>query len=238
MKVKVTHEDSSVMIDIPANKVFVVIDKIREQEKTRSEVDSKACYFVESSNPEDVVELTTDEEAGILALFYNPVEVIEIRNKDCGDEILPSQLFATGWCTNVFKLDESTERMHMEEQYTKKEGGFAIVTSPRVLIDTLELTENMRANEERANVRYRSDMGNFVCSCNTRISSERQKELAEFLRVPRETGKSYAEHSLGDKQVEAEAIEFVKRHDRFFKESPFADTEDYWKQVAMNFVMN
>lgn len=241
MKVKVTHEDKILMLEIPATKVLVVIDKKRELERNgRDQDNSEALYLLESNDPEETMELTTDEEAGALALFYNPVLVIDKVNIETHDEeepMIPSHVYATGWTTFVYLVDTPADRRRPEAQYTRTENGFTIITTPRVLVDAMSLTAGMRENPQRANVRYRSDLGNYTSVVNTRVSDAFREELAEFLRAPRDHTKNYAEHSLIDKDVEVLAIEAAKKEE-VFSDSPFAANDDYWQQIAMNYAIH
>lgn len=241
MKVKVTHEDKTLMLDIPATKVLVVVDKKRELERNGGDQDnSEALYMLESSDPEEIMELTTDEETGALALFYNPVLVIDQVNIETHDEeepIIPSHVYATGWTTFVYIEDTPVDRRRSEKQYTRTENGFTIITSPRVLVDAMALTAGMRENPRRANVRYRADLGNYTSVVNTRVSDAFRDELAEFLRAPRDYTKIYDAHSLIDKDVEALAIAAAKK-EGVFSDSSFAANDDYWQQVAMNYAIH
>lgn len=239
MKVKVTYENKSIMLDIPATKVLVVSDKKRElfekkveRDGRKDKITSESLYIVESNNSEEVVELTMYEELGELVLFYNPVFMIEL------DGILASHVYATGWSTTVYVADIFDESPQMlEEQYTRHENGFHSITTPRVIFDATKLTKEMLQDLERANTRFRADMGNYTLVICTRVPDELRAEIADFLRAPREAGKDYSEHSLLDKSTEQIAIEVAKKDDTFFL-SPYANNADYWKQVALNYAIH
>lgn len=77
MKIKVTHEDKSVILDIPADKVMVVLADAYsyKTEEVKDCIDTVS--FIKDCG--DIVEIKCSED-GDAALFYNSVWITDLHH--------------------------------------------------------------------------------------------------------------------------------------------------------------
>lgn len=226
MKVKVTHEDKSIVLDIPADKAMVLLDAGCRFRGAENLTCADIVRFIEDHG--DVVEIQCDED-GEAALFYNPVWLADFKAAKNTEDSRVTCGYAT-W-VGVAGVAPLPEGATLEEQFLRHEGGFDIVTTPRAIVQVSHLTEQRAQEPSAGNYRSAVDLGSFVLSRGHRLSEGLLEEVFSYLKAPREEGKDYSMHAIGS--GDSLFFSLAVRNDPDWCDSPNRDSDGYWDNVGL-----
>lgn len=226
MKVKVTHEDKSIVLDIPADKAMVLLDASCRFKGAESKDCADIVRFIEDHG--DVVEIQCDED-GEAALFYKPVWVTDFASSENTEDSRISCGYAT-W-VGLPGVTPRPEGSTLEEQFLRHEGGFDIITTPRAIVQVSHVNEKRLQEPTAGNYRSAVDLGSFSLSRGHRLSEGLLEEVFAYLKVPREEGKDYSMHAIG--AGESLFFSLAVRNDPDWCDSPNRDSKGYWDNVGL-----
>lgn len=226
MKVKVTHEDKSLVLDIPADKVMVLLDGSCRHTGEEVKESADIVRFIEDHG--DMVEIKCDKD-GEAALFYNPVWIADFAPSGVSED----SRVACGHVVWVGQTgtDSRPEGAVLEEQFLRNEGGFDIMTTPRAIVQVSHLTEQRAQDASAGNYRSAVDLGSFCLVRGHRLSEKLLEEAFSYLKTPRDEGKDYSMHSMGSQ--EDVFFSLMARNDPDWNSSPNCASEGYWDNVGL-----
>lgn len=226
MKVKVTHEDKSVILDIPADKVMVVLADTYSYKDEEAKDCADTVSLIEDRG--DVVEIKCGED-GDAALFYNPAWITDFASSHDTE----TSRVACGYAVWVGATGANSrpEGTTLEEQFLRHEGGFDIVTTPRAIVHAAHLTEQRQQVANVGNFRSAMNLGSFTLVRGYRLSEDLLEEVCSYLKAAREEGKDYSMHSLGNQEDADVSLE--DRNDPDWNSSPNCASKGYWDNVGL-----
>lgn len=227
MKVKVTHQDKSIVLDIPADKVMVLLDSVCQVNLDDTSDTVDMVRFIEDHG--DVVELKCDND-GEAALFYNPVWMADFAPSE---EATVSRI-ACGYATWIGLTGTETRPSccKFEDQFLRTEEGFDIITTPRSIAQVVRLTEEYAKCPDALNYRSHVALGTFGLSRNDRLSDAILEEVLSYLKTPREDGKDYSVHAVSE-DFRDPFFNFIVKKDPDWFNSPNRDSKGYWDNVGL-----
>lgn len=226
MKVKITYVNESVVLDIPSKKFIVLHDEWRAKDRiTRKDMfTTSSVRLIEAESEEDEVEIRMDE--GVAGFFYDPVIVSKEPNPYSPGETLLS----VGTYVYVALRELHNDRAHrvLEEKYTREEGNFTILTTPRVLLQVIKHDD---FSADGGNFRAFADCGSFICSASLRLSTKEMVDaIFEYLDKPREEGKDYTMHTpIEPHKMAAKRL----KRDKQWQVPVYQDAPGYWENVLL-----
>lgn len=230
MKIKVTHKDKSVILDIPADKVMVILADAYsyKTEEVKDCIDTVS--FIKDCG--DIVEIKCSED-GDAALFYNSVWITDFASSYDTE----SSRVACGYAVWVGATGANSrpEGTILEEQFLRHEGGFDIVTTPRAIVHAAYLTEQRQQVADAGNFRSAMNLGSFTLVRGYRLSEDLLEEVYSYLKAPREEKKDYSNHCLDTK----EAIYFISQAhlESDWNSSINCISRGYWNNVGLFYLL-